>query len=99
TGARDAAIWTQEYHRLLMGVEPGFEASGTIAHDHDVGIIVPGPVQLSQRTGGDELRSQCLPCIEGFGAKYLSWIVVPAQYGEPTAQYVVEQDILLSPSV
>src|ERR1700712_3988179 len=70
TGARDTAIGTQEYHRFLMSVEPGFEASGTIAHDHDVGIVMPGPVQLSQRTGGDELRPQCLPILESSDAEY-----------------------------
>ncbi len=35
-------------------------AAAAIADDHDIGIVVAGPVQLSQGPQGDEARAQRL---------------------------------------
>src|SRR5271154_5297771 len=95
TCARDTAIGTQEQHGFLVAVEPGLELAGPVADDSDVGIIVAVPVQLGQWPGGDELRAQRLPVSKCLGAQYLPRIVVPAHDGEPAADNVVEQHVLL----
>src|SRR5258708_38466873 len=59
-GTRDAPIGAQEQYRFLVGVEPGFETTTAIADDHDVLFVVPGPLQLSQRTQRTEA------CTDGF---------------------------------
>src|ERR1700745_2938245 len=61
TGARDATVGAQKQHRLLVGVEPGFEVAAAVADDQDVWVVVPGPVQLVQRPRGHEFRAQRLP--------------------------------------
>ena len=92
---RDAAIGAQEQHGFLVGVEPGFELAGPVTDDDHVGIVVTVPVQLGQRPGHNELRPQQLPVRKCLGAENLPRLVVPAHDGEPAAQYIVEQDVLL----
>jgi hypothetical protein len=67
-GARNATIGAQEQHGFLVGVEPGFEMTAAVADDHDVRIVVTGPVQLAQRPRCDELRAQRLPVRKCCGA-------------------------------
>src|ERR1700761_808936 len=43
---RDTPIGTQKHHRFRVRVEPGFDTTASIADDHDIGIVVPSPVQL-----------------------------------------------------
>src|SRR6516164_358575 len=81
TGARDATVGAQKQHRLLVGVEPGFEVAAAVADDQDVWVVVPGPVQLAQRPRGHEFRAQRLPVRKRVGAQDFARIVVPAQYG------------------
>src|SRR5882757_1150000 len=101
-GARDAAIRAQEQRRFLMRVEPGFEATGAITHDDHIGILRSlsvRPVQLGQWPNRDKARAQGFPVREGLLAENLARVVVPAQYGEPRPQDVVQQNILPRPGV
>src|SRR6202012_5901530 len=91
--ARDTAIGAQEQHGLLVGVEPSFQVASAVADDHNVWVVVPGPVQLSQRPRRHELGAQRLPVRKRCGTEDFAWVVVPAQHGEPTAQNVIEQDV------
>src|ERR1700722_6076897 len=67
-GARNATIGAQEQHGFLVGVEPGFEMTAAVPDDHDVRIVVTGPVQLAQRPRCHELRAQRLPVRKCCGA-------------------------------
>src|ERR1700733_10454618 len=89
TRARDATIGAQEQHGLLAGVEPGFEIAATVADDHNVRVVVPGPVQLGQRPRRYELSAQGLPVRKRCGTQDFARVVVPAQHGEPPAQDII----------
>src|ERR1039458_1314420 len=52
--ARDTTVGTQEQHGFLVSVEPALELARAVTDDDDVGIVVPGPVQLGQRPGCDK---------------------------------------------
>src|SRR6201996_5009979 len=95
TRARDAAIGAQEQHGFLVSVEPGLELTGPVADNSHVGIVIAIPVQLGQWPGCDELGAQRLPIRKCLGAENFPRIVVPAHDGEPAADNVVEQDVLL----
>src|ERR1700759_2915950 len=95
TRARDTAIGAQEQHGFLVSVEPGLELAGPVADDSHVGIVVAVPVQLRQWPSGDERGAQRLPIRKCFGAQDFPRIVVPAHDGEPAADNVVEQHVLL----
>src|ERR1700733_15789128 len=95
TRARDTAIGAQEEHGFLVSVEPGLELAGPVADDGHVGIVVAIAVQLGQWPGGDELGTQRLPIRKCLGTQNFPRIVVPAHDGEPAADHVVEQHVLL----
>src|SRR5271156_2143744 len=95
TRARDTAIGAQEQHGFLVSVEPGLELAGPVADDSHVGIVIAIPVQLGQWPGGDELGAQRLPILKCLGTENFPRIVVPAHDGEPAADNVVEQHVLL----
>ena len=92
--ARDAPVGPQEQHGLGVAVEERLQGAGAVADDGDLRIVVPGPVQLGQGSGGDERRSQGLPPRERDVAEDRPGVVVPAEYGEPWADDVVEEDVL-----
>jgi hypothetical protein len=65
TGPGDAAVRTQEQHRLLAGVEPRFERAGAVTDHDDVGVVLVGPEQLGLRAQRDEDRAEELPGRKG----------------------------------
>src|ERR1700739_1127629 len=98
-GTRDTPIGTQEHYRFRLRVEPGFDNAASIADDHDIGIVVPGPVQLC---GGPQRNKACahgFPGSKRLVAENFAWVVVPAQHREPAPEHIVQQDIVLAPGV
>ena len=93
--ARDTAIGAQEQHRFLVRVEPGLKTTGAIADDHNVGVVVPGPMQLSERAERNKAAAQGFPRRESVIAEDFARVVVPTQHREPADQDLVQEDILL----
>src|ERR1700757_855905 len=98
-GTRDTPIGTQEHYRFRVRVEPGFDTAASIADDHDIGIVVPGPVQLRGGPQRNKARAHGFPGRKRLIAENLAWVVVPAQHREPVAEHIVQQDVVLGAGI
>jgi hypothetical protein len=59
--ARDASVGPNEQHGLGVPVEERLQRTGAVADDGDLVVVVPGPLQLRERSHRYERRAQGLP--------------------------------------
>ena len=93
-GSRDAPIGAQEQHGFGVRVEAGFQLAGAVTDDGHVGVVVAVQCSwVSGRAATNVAPNAChrvKPWRREFAAACCS-----SQNGEPAAEHVVEQHILL----
>jgi hypothetical protein len=104
-GGRDVPVGPDDDEADRVGVEPGLQPAGGIAHHRDIQCFagVAGrcgvPVQLGGGPDADQFHAEPRQGVQGVLVEHLAGVVAPHEHREPGSQNVVEEHVLFGAGI